>query len=790
VSGDNDREKLQRGRVRKPRPKQGLEPSPDYPPDPNLMQRLIARRRRRRAATKARVAAMSRRRRYARRGLIAGTWLLGLIAGLMVTTLVLFYTLSDVRRPEDIRLPQVATIQYADGSTLANVGTVNRTLVHLDQVPTRVRWAVLAAEDRGFYSEPGFSITGTLRAAFSDVTGGDTQGGSGITQQYVKNAYLSDAQSLSRKLKELMIAVKLSREYSKDQILEFYLNTVYFGRNTYGIEAAAKAYFGEDVEQLTTAQGALLAAVLRAPSYYDPAAHHGQAVARWHYVLDGMVSTGHLTQPQADAMRFPTTKPPGRNRLVTKGWKSLLVNKVMADLQAHGISQKEAYNRGITIRTTIDKKAQHAALAAVRQTTSHLTKQQRNLENALVAVNPADGGVLAYYGGTGPGVQAPDGKVNFNDYASNGDRPPGSSFKPYTLATVLTQTLHQTIGKAHYAIDSKVPGSQCATVEGTKICNDPGDRSVSAPLVTIETAMKYSLNTTFDLLASQAGPDKVAAIAHRMGVADKDFHGNKTLVEKNGTTNFGIGIGDYPVSPMDQAAGFATLANDGVRNDPYFVSKATASDGAVLYEHKAAPSHAISPRVANDVTLTLEPVAAASGAGLQLAGGRVSAAKTGTEGIGKNTTNNSDAWMVGYTPQVSAAVWFGTGYSRPIFNSGGAPMYGSDEPGKTWQVFMDDYLAGTPKLPMAKYPMISTDGSLRGPEPTHTPSVPAPTTSQAPTPTFTITTGFPSQTSAPPSTLPAPPSSSTPPPSSPSAPSSPSGTCTGLVSIGCHTRGK
>src|SRR4051794_5099322 len=303
------------------------------------MQRLLERRRRRRAATKKRVAAMSRRRRYVRRGLIAGTWLLGLLAALMVTTLVLFYTLTDVRRPEDVVLPQVATIQYADGSTLAQIGIQNRTLVSLDQVPDQARWAVLAAEDRGFYSEPGISITGTLRAAFTDLTGGDTQGGSGITQQYVKNAYLNDAQSLSRKLKELMIAVKLSREYTKDQILEFYLNTVYFGRNTYGIEAAAKAFFGEDVADLDVAQGALLAGLLRAPGYYDPAVHPAQARARWHYVLDGMVSTGHLSETQAARLRFPKTKDPHGNGLGVTGWKSLLVDAVFADLAAHGVSR-------------------------------------------------------------------------------------------------------------------------------------------------------------------------------------------------------------------------------------------------------------------------------------------------------------------------------------------------------------------------------------------------------------------------------------------------------------------
>ena len=188
------------------------------------------RRRKRKAAKKRRLAKMSPRRRIARRVGIIATWLLAIVALFMSTTVVLFYTLTDVPRPEDLPLPKTATIQYADGSVMARQFQQNRTIVKLDQVPEHVRWAVLAAEDRGFYSEPGFSMKGTVRAALSDLTGGDTQGGSGITQQYVKNAYLNNERSLSRKLKELMIAVKLARQYSKNQILEFYLNTVYFGR--------------------------------------------------------------------------------------------------------------------------------------------------------------------------------------------------------------------------------------------------------------------------------------------------------------------------------------------------------------------------------------------------------------------------------------------------------------------------------------------------------------------------------------------------------------------------------
>jgi membrane peptidoglycan carboxypeptidase len=714
---------------------------------------------------------MSGRRRLARRSMIAGTWLLGLVAVMLVAAIVMFYMFTNVPKPTSLPLPQVATIQYSDGSTLARIGSVDRTTVQLAQVPTQVRWAVLAAEDRSFYSEPGVSLRGTVRAALSDLTGGSTQGGSGITQQYVKNAYLSNAQSLSRKLKELMIAVKLTREYSKDQILEFYLNTVYFGRNTYGIQAAAQAYFGVNVEQLTTAQGALLAGVLRAPSYYDPAANPAQAKLRWQYVLDGMVTTGHLTKAQELAMKFPKTKAPKGTGLGSTGWRYLLVNAVLAELQAHGISEREVYARGLTIRTTIDKTAQNAAVSAIKQTFANLTAKQKNLKNALTAVDPATGAVLAYYGGSGPGVNGYDGKVDYNDYAGQGGRPPGSSFKPYTLATVLTQTLNQTNNNDHLAINSLVDGSYCSTIGGTKICNDPGDKSVSGSRVTIANAMKYSLNTTFDQLALDAGPDNVAATAHAMGVAQTDSNGVQTLVDKNGHATFGIGIGDYPVTPLDQATGYATLANHGQANLPFLVQKATGSDGSVVYTHHADPTQAIDTKVANDVTLTLEPVAKWSGDAL--ANGRVSAAKTGTEGISPTSTNNSDAWMVGYTPQVSAAVWVGTGYSKPIYNGSGEPLYGADLPGKTWKLFMDTYLAGKPKLKMATRQLIAANGSTLKPtpSPTYTPPPYTPTPSNTPTPTFSITTGFPTPsvpptTSATPTTRPAPPPISTPAPTS------------------------
>ncbi len=731
------------------------------------------------------MAAMSRGRRYVRRGLLAGTWLLGLVAALMVTTIVLFYSLTDVPRPEQLSLPQVATIQYSDGSTLAKFGSIDRTIVKLEQVPKHVRWAVLAAEDRSFYGESAVSVRGTLRAAWSDLTGGSTQGGSGITQQYVKNAYLNNAQTLTRKLRELMISVKLAREYTKDQILEFYLNTVYFGRGAYGIEAAAQAFFGQHVEDLTVAQGAMLAGLLRAPSYYDPANDPGQAQQRWHYVLDGMVKTHHLSAAQEAAQRFPKTQRPRSTGLQTTGWKYLLTNAVLAELKAQGISLDDVQAKGLTIRTTIDRKAQSAALKAIDTTLAHPTKKQRNLKDALVAVDPSSGGVLAYYGGSGPGIKALDGKVDYNDWASQRANAAGSSFKPYVLATVLNQTFDQTPGKDHFAIDSLVPGDFCRKIDGTKVCNDPGDKNVSRPRVKLANALKYSLNTTFDLLALDAGPSTVAATAHKLGVAETDSDGKKTLVDRNGRTSFGIGIGDYAVTPLDQATGYATLADGGTRHDSYFVQKATSSQGDVVYQHDSHPRSVLEKKVANDVTLAMEPVAGYSAAAL--ANGRKSAAKTGTEGIG-STTNNSDAWMAGFTPQVSAAVWIGTGTrTQPIYNSSGSAMYGADEPARIWQKFMDGYLKGTKHAKMPTRQQIDENGFTPSPTPTsHTPHPPVTRPADTPTNRPGSGSGAPSTGSGPPTTS-APPSTHSPPTGPPTTRGNPSGSkCGGLLQPPCH----
>jgi membrane peptidoglycan carboxypeptidase len=702
------------------------------------------KRARKRAAKKARLAKLPPWKRVGRVLLISLAWLAGIFVVLLAATLFLYYRFSNVPSPEALPLPQSTMIEYSDGTLLARVGEVDRTSVSLSQVPDSMRWAVLAAEDRNFYSEPGFSIKGTARAAVSDVFGGDIQGGSGITQQYVKNAYLSADRSLSRKLRELMISVKLSREYPKDKILEYYLNTVYFGRGVYGVKAAASAYFGEDVSKLSVSQSALLAGLLRDPGNDDPSNDLQAATGRWNYVLDGLVATKHLTAAQRAALQFPSVKPP-KDRLGVTGPRALIVQRVIEELDAHGISENEVNTRGLVVRTTISSQAQSDAQRAITDNFGDLTPRQRNLKNALVAIDPRSGAVLAYYGG--PSGTGYDGQDDYFDYAGLGARPAGSSFKPYTLATVLTQNVQKKTNQP-LTISSYVDGSYCVSIEGRKICNDPGDEKYSVKAVKIADAMKYSLNTSFDLLAQAAGPDEVAKTAHAVGIAAKDSNGAPTLVDADGNTGFGIGIGDYAVSPMDQAVGYATFANGGTYHQPFFVRKVTTSSGASVFTHSTVATRVVAAEVANDVTLSLEPIATWSGVGLD--GGRISAAKTGTVGIsGSPNGDNSDAWMVGYTPQVSVAVWTGSGNSTaPIYNRWGGPEYGSDLPGRTWQSFMNTFLVGRAAMAMPTEQQILQGTNMVTLSPKPKVPKPTPTSSGAP-PTTPAVTGSPRDSGSP-----------------------------------------
>ncbi|MDT5146968.1 MAG: hypothetical protein QOC58_1613, partial [Mycobacterium sp.] len=590
---------------------------------------------------------------------------------------------------------------------------------------------------------PGFSFTGFARAFKNNIFGGDTQGGSTITQQYVKNALVGAQRAgvggLVRKAKELVIATKMSGEWSKDDVLQAYLNIIYFGRGAYGISAAAKAYFNKPVEQLTVSEGALLAALIRRPSSLDPAVDLKGATDRWNWVLDGMVETKALSPSDRSAQVFPATVPPdlAREQNQTSGPNGLIERQVTKELMdLFNIDEQTLNTQGLQVTTTIDPKAQQAAEKAV---TKYLDGEDPDMRAAVVSIDPHDGAIRAYYGGS---------DANGFDFAQAGLQT-GSSFKVFALVAALEQG----IGLG-YQVDSSP-----LTVDGIKITNVEGE---GCGTCNIAQALKQSLNTSYYrlMLKLKGGPQAVADAAHQAGIATSFPGVDHTLSEdgKGGPPNNGVVLGQYQTRPIDMATAYATLAASGVYHRPHFVQKVVNSEGQVLFDagsSNTSGEQRIDKGVADNVTAAMEPIASYS-RGHSLSGGRPSASKTGTTQLG-DTSSNKEAWMVGYTPSLSTAVWVGTVKGdKPLVTASGGAVYGSGLPSDIWKATMDGALKGTSS---ESFPKPSEIGGYAGvPAPPPPPKAPPSETVIQPTvevaPGITIPVGPPTTITAGPSAPP------------------------------------
>lgn len=645
---------------------------------------------------------------------------LGFFAGSVL--LVFSYFTVQIPDPNSYVTSQATILTYDDGSEFARIGAQNRTSVPLGKIPIDLRHAVLAAENRNFYSEHAISPTGIIRALFNMARGGGVQGGSTITQQYAKTAFLTPDQTIKRKIRELIIAIKLENMMTKDEILENYLNTIYFGRGAYGVETAAQVYFGKSVRDLTLRQSAVLASVLRSPGYYDPGLREGNAerlAARYRYTIRGMVSAGWADKELLNNLEMPKVLARTKSGILA-GPKGYLVAAVQKELNKLGFSDEKLMVGGLKVITTLNKKAQEAAVLAVAKEAPK--KAPDDLHIGLAAVRPGTGAILAMYGG-------PDYVERQLNNATQGITQAGSSFKPFALIAAL---------EAGISLDTVWNGKSPQTFDDNgkpyEVANY-GKKSFKN--LTLLEATEKSVNTVYVPLGIAVGPDKVIDAARRAGIPD--------AVEMVPTPSVVLGVASPHV--LDVANAYATFAAEGIYAKPFLVVEVVNRNGGSLYKANPQGQEVFAKDVMADLTYALQSVVKfGSGFAAQKLG-RPAAGKTGT------SQENSSAWWNGYTPQIAASVAFYRDDSTESLRGIGGmrTLTGGSFPARIWTEFMKGALKGESKLDFPEPVFIGEDaladgsiyniipkppgfGDVEVPAPISTPS-PTPTSSPSPTPT-------------------------------------------------------
>ena len=586
---------------------------------------------------------------------------------------------SDVLALGD--LPERSQVFAADGSLMTTFhAEENRAPVTFSDVPPGVVNAIVDTEDAKFWDHHGVNPWATARALFSDSSaGGIKQGGSTITQQLVKNTLLTNERTVSRKVKEAVLAVRLENELSKQQILERYLNTVYFGNGAYGIATASELYFGVPVQQLTRIQGALLAGLISNPDGLDPFRFPDKAKLRRDFVLDRMVANGHLTRAEADAAKrvaLPAkkanvTKPPdGQDGYFIEEVKQRLLNE-----PSLGDTPQARYNAvfrgGLKIYTTLDPKFQQDAKQAVA---NHLPDQNGTWTGALVSVDTHTGAVRALVGG--PGFDQSQYRI-----ATEGPgRQPGSSFKPIVLAAALKAGFN-----VHAGVDGTTPcafanpGSDPYIVKNTE--------SSESGYFDLTSAMAQSINCAYVRLGIKTGLDKVVTMAKQLGI--------ETPLQPY----LSVSLGAQEVRPIDMAGVYATFANDGVHHRPFLVDHIVDRSGKTIFQGGDKGTQVLSANKAHELLVALRAVVT-QGTGVPAAlDDRPTAGKTGT------SESNGNAWFDGVTPQLTTVVWMGSPTGNvPMTNVCGITASGNDVcpgivfgatiPAPIWHDYMSAALAG------------------------------------------------------------------------------------------------
>jgi membrane peptidoglycan carboxypeptidase len=595
----------------------------------------------------------------------------GIIA--MIIALGVAYASTDLP-PEDAQTTaQTSTIYFKDGKTpIGTLAAQNRQNVELAQVPTHVRDAVLAAEDHTFYTNSGVDPRSIVRAAWSNLRGNAQQGGSTISQQYVKNVYDQKEASYKRKAKEVFRAIKVNRQVSKDDILKRYLNTIYLGDGSYGIQAASQSYFGKDVEKLDVSEGAFLAGIINAPSLSDPRdgkEQKARALRRWNVVLDALVTEGKLDPTERASMKFP--KFVKHTVTVTKNSQNgFLMDMAKAEVKADlNIDDKQLLSGGYKIVTTFDPRAVKAAAAAVKR---QIPKSApKRLQLGVASIDPSSGAIRAVYGGKeykGPSLSN----------ATLQGAQAGSTFKAFGLIAALEEG---------YSLKDQYNAPPTIVIDGNKVRNDEPTNHGYMDLI---RATANSVNTVYVQLNKDIGPARTKDAAATAGIDVKKYGMKNNLVNVLGSAN---------PTPLNLAEGYATIASGGVHHEPYSVQKITKIDSKKLLwnmdENKTKGKRVFKADVIKDATYALQAVVKTGTGTCAQALGRPVAGKTGT------STKSRSVWFAAFTPQLATTVGMWqlpktAGHDNVPMNGFGrhAEIFGGGYPCEIWTDYMTQALKG------------------------------------------------------------------------------------------------
>ncbi|MCL6106628.1 MAG: penicillin-binding protein [Actinobacteria bacterium] len=615
------------------------------------------------------MARRRRNKRYNKRSflkLAGASVALGLIVALLVgiqTVSALVHDLPKLDAKTLQSLGQTSKIYAADGSLLAEIyGTQNRTVVPLASMPNYLKQATVAIEDQRFYQHGGVDFQSIGRAFLTDISQGRlAEGGSTITQQLVKKVYVSDERSFTRKAVEAILAIELEHSVTKDTILERYLNTVYYGSDAYGVEAAAQTYFGKDVSQLDLSECATLAGLPQAPSAFSPKNDIKASTDRRNEVLEKMADLGYIPRTQARSAEAQPIDVHGGSTVSPDPYFVEYVKQELIDKYG----EQKVFEGGLKVYTTIEPKLQAAGLAAIKKT----LYEKGDPAAALVSIDPHTGYIKAM-------VSSQDFQKSQFNLATQAKRQPGSCFKPFVLTAAVEQGVNPM--KTYYMskeMEIPLPGGGTWHVA----TYDHHYYGVS----NLDQAMAHSDNTIFAQLVMDIGPEKARDAAKKLGITS-DISANPSIA---------LGGLEYGVSPMEMASAYATLADGGKYAKPRAITRVEMPDGAIDYQATPQPTQVVSDAVASTVTQVMEDdVKDGTSSRANLGPQHPAAGKTGS------TENLQDAWFVGFTPDYSTSVWIGYPDTQiPMTDVHGTSVWGGGLPVDIWKGFMTTAESNLPR---------------------------------------------------------------------------------------------